>query len=792
MERFVDNNLRISVRNLVEFILRSGDIDNRIAGSFDNNAMVDGGKLHRKIQKSMPSEYRAEVPLKHFKEYERFSITIEGRADGIMRRVNPQEDECEYLIDEIKTTYTELIYIKEMNNIHRAQVLCYAYMFCCNEGIDEIDIQITYANLDTESTVRYKERVSFEYLTDWFDEVMDKYYTFANYLYISRINRKESIDGLEFPFEYRKGQRSMAVTVYKAIESKRNLFVQAPTGIGKTMSTIFPAVKAVGEKHGDRIFYLTAKTITRTVAEESFRILREHGLSFSTITLTAKDKMCICDETNCNPEYCERAKGHYDRVNEAILDVITTESDINRETVSKYAEKHKVCPFELGLDISNWVDGIICDYNYVFDPKVYLKRYFADGVQGDYIFLVDEAHNLVERAREMYSADLCKEDILAVKKIIEEKDEKLAKRLEKINKIMLAYKRECNGYAIIDTPGTVMVDLTWVKGRMEKLLDAHKEFDNRDIVLQFYFDIGSFIDIFDRVDENYEIYTHLGVDGKFRIKLLCVNPSYNLEECMMKGNSTIMFSATLLPINYYKELLTGKLDDDAIYIESPFEQKNRFLFMTNDISSKYTRRGKNEYQKITDVIKSMGEANTGNYIVFFPSYKLMMDVYGVCIESSLDKTFDFELQSNNMNENEREEFLLSFGKKRDRTYIAFCVLGGIFSEGIDLTAEKLIGTLVVGTGLPMVCDEREIIKNYFDKNGENGFDFSYRFPGMNKVLQASGRVIRTANDVGVIGLIDERFEDSRYKNLFPREWNDCKVMRGNDVKKRLKDFWNSV
>ena len=437
--------IRISVRNLVEFVLRSGDIDNRCSGNAQKDAMLAGGRIHRKIQKRMGAGYRAEVPLKHEVQDEEQEITllVEGRADGIFAENGIP------VIDEIKGMYTDISRLEEPIEVHLAQAMCYGYFYCCDKDLDGIRLQMTYCNLETEEIKRFQTDRSREELETWFSGVVHEYFKWARYLYHHELIRDASIGHLEFPFPYRAGQRDLVVSVYRTVSRKKRLFIQAPTGIGKTLSTVFPAVRAIGEGKGDKLFYLTAKTVTRTVAEEAFRILRDHGLIFTSVTITAKEKLCPMDECECNPDACPYAKGHFDRVNEAVFDILHLEQEMTREKILQYAEKYRVCPFEYCLDISSWTDGIICDYNYVFDPNVRLKRYFADGQKGDYLFLVDEAHNLVSRAREMYSAELKKEDLLTVKRLVKQKAPRLEKNLEKCSQVMLGMKRECETWQLL-------------------------------------------------------------------------------------------------------------------------------------------------------------------------------------------------------------------------------------------------------------------------------------------------------------------------------------------------------
>ncbi len=797
METFKDGKLKISVRNLVEFVLRSGDIDNRQVAGGDKDAMQEGTRLHKKIQGKMGGNYHAEVPLRMEFPFDNYTIVVDGRADGIIDRIETEGDEIvskSATIDEIKCVYRELLFIEEPVFVHKAQAMCYGYIYGTQNNMETVGIQLTYVNIDTEEVKRFDEEFTLDYLGKWFNEIIQEYAKWAEYMYVNQNLMRLTAKELEFPYEYRAGQRDVAVSVYKAIDRGVPLYIQAPTGVGKTISTVFPAVKAMGEDKAEKIFYLTAKTIAGTVAVEAYRTLRRSGLHFKTICLTAKEKMCVMEEVNCNPVYCDRAKGHYDRINDAVYDIITHESDITREVIQEYAAKHNVCPFEMSLDISNWVDGIICDYNYAFDPKASLKRYFSEGGNGRYIFLVDEAHNLIDRAREMYSAELCKEKVLEVKRIMSKKDKKTANALEHINKIMLGYKRQCEDreYMILPELPELEFQLQRFNILMEKYLQKHKEFENRDIVLDFFFETISYMEISSVVDKCYEIYCRIDEEGSFKIHLACINPSGNLKYYMKKAVSTIFFSATLLPINYYKELLSGNKDDYAMYIDSPFDQRNRLMVIGSDVTSKYTRRNQSEYEKVAEYIYAIVSAKKGNYMVFFPSYSLLRAVYDVALTQTRYARLDIICQKNMMTEAEREEFLRQFEQTGDKSMVAWCVMGGIFSEGIDLTDDKLIGTIIVGTGLPQVCVEREIILNYFKDQGLNGFDYSYRFPGMNKVQQAAGRVIRTHTDTGVIALLDERFVSREYKNLFPREWSDIETVRLGNVSERVEAFWSSM
>ena len=781
--------VRISVRNLVEFILRSGDLDNSRGSSGDKGAMLKGGRLHRKIQRSMKGNYQAEVSLKRESEYEDVIIQVEGRADGIFT------EDGEFWIDEIKGTYGNLQAMEAPVPVHRAQAMCYGWIYGEKEGLSQIGIQMTYSHLDTEDTRRFREIFSMEELKNWYQKLLDDYHKWISCSLSWKKERNASMKDLQFPFPYREGQREIVSGVYHTVSSKKTLFVQAPTGVGKTMSAIFPSVRAIGEGKGETLFYLTAKTITGTVAWEAFHTLRENGLKFKVTAITAKEKLCFLDSPECTPEKCPYAKGHFDRVNDAVYELWTTEEVYSREVIRAHAEKWQVCPFEMCLDLSVWVDGVICDYNYAFDPNVHLKRFFGENISGDYIFLIDEAHNLVERGREMYSAEISRQTLFTLRKKIRKHFPKLARALDKASRQMLELEEDLkasqNPYQVLSNPGVLPVTFLTISGELEEILEEKNlEEELRKEILEFYFVVRDFLNVSELVDENYVVYTECFGENDFRLRLFCVNPAANLSEYLKKGRSAVFFSATLFPMLYYRELLTTETDAYGIYVQSPFSAKNRRILIGSYVSSRYTRRNHTEYRKIAEYISRCVWQRQGNYMVFFPSYRLMEDVYQVYEEEFSVDWVRCIRQNSDMTEREREEFLEEF-QSREGTLVGFCVLGGIFSEGVDLTGESLIGAIIVGTGLPQIGSEREILKEYYDRKKQSGFDYAYRYPGMNKVLQAAGRVIRTKEDRGVILLLDDRFLGRDYGEIFPREWKDRSSCRLNTVEEAVSRFWRS-
>lgn len=799
------HSIKLSVRNLVEFIMRSGDLSTSQTGLKDPDAMQEGTRIHQKLQRRMGKNYRPEVTLSGEIPVSRdgieFSITLEGRADGIF------SDETGEVIDEIKGVYRDIRNMQEAVPVHRAQALCYAYIYASQNHLEAMGLRMTYCHIPTENVRYFAEHLSFQEISDQFNEILQEYVKWAAWQIKWQEDRNASLKELEFPFPYREGQSKLVRGVYQSILRKKRLYIEAPTGVGKTISTVFPAVKSIGEGLTEKLFYLTAKTITRTVAENTFLLLEKNGAMLKCITLTAKEKICILEKPACNPITCERAKGHFDRINDAVFDVLTHETVITRDTVLEYAGRHMVCPFEMSLDISTWCDAIIGDYNYVFDPIASLKRFFAVGKENDFVFLIDEAHNLVDRAREMYSATLVKEDFIAMKKLAKPSSRKAANALEACNRILLALKRECDTlkkYHAIEIEDFIL--------RLMRLCTILEEFFQEDEhnadylppmppaqkeqLLNFYFEAREFQNIYELLDNHYVIYSDFSDDGDFRLHLQCMDPSVNLDNCLKKGRCSVFFSATLLPIHYYREQLAGREEDYAIYAPSPFSPEKRLLMVGRDVSTKYTRRSPAMYEKIAQYIISFAQGRLGNYLVFFPSYRIMEEIRQYLLErdfildeETLPGHMTLYSQATAMTEEAREEFLSHFQDTPEYTSIGLCVMGGIFSEGIDLKGSRLIGTVIVGTGLPMVCTINELFKEYFDKTNGKGFLYAYQYPGMNKVMQAAGRVIRTTEDIGAVLLLDDRFLLDSYQSLFPREWFPYDVVSLKAMPEYLARFW---
>ena len=776
--------VKLPIRQLVELIMRCGDIDSRYVSK---DRMLEGAKAHRLLQKSnceIYEDYRSEVQLSASYALDGLEYTLEGRADGIFCR------DGGYVIDEIKTTLLPLDLIQENYNVaHWAQAKCYAYISATQNDLTEIAVQITYFNLETNEAKQFLKLFTTGELEEFLSGLIAKYSVWAAFSSAWEKERTRSIKTLQFPFPtYRKGQRELAVDVYRTIVQGKKLFAQAPTGTGKTISVLFPAVKAMGEEKTSKIFYLTAKTITRQVAEEAFEKMRRQGLKMKTLTLTAKEKICFCEKPVCNPEHCSYAKGHYDRINDAILETLHENDDLSRPVIERYAQKHRVCPFELALDVSLWADCIICDYNYAFDPRAYLRRFFADS-PGDYVFLIDEAHNLVDRAREMFSAELSKTDFSAVKKAYKGRNKALDKALNSINKALIESRKQCTEqgyYTSPEQPRDLIKLINKYISVCELMLKENRELGEDNDFLQLYFEVLGFQQICEFYDERYITFAETQRD-EVTIKLFCLDPSFLLGEALKRSGSAILFSATLSPLEYFRNILGGGDEDRLLALASPYDKQSLCVLTADNVSTKYNDR---EYsrQTICRLIASFVSGKTGNYIVYFPSYKYMNEVFQDFTE--LNPGIKAVGQKTALSEEEREEFLASFQENPAETYVAFCVLGGIFSEGIDLKGSRLIGAVIVSVGLPQLSVQQNIIKDYFTGKNGRGFEYAYIYPGMIKVLQAAGRVIRSESDSGAVLLIDERYRQRTYAQLLPGHWQPIRNARdGGSVEKVLRDFW---
>ena len=789
MEQQQALSLTLPVRQLVEFLLRRGSIDNRFTG-FDR--ANEGARLHRKLQRAATAEhpdYKAEVFLCYHTVAAQVDYTIEGRADGIFTAPDGVTT-----VDEIKTTALPSASITgEQSPEHWAQGQVYAYIYATQNDLAAVRVQLTYYQIDEELTLRFSHDYTRQQLEEIVTGLLEQYAPWAQRAARWKARRTGSLAAMRFPFaDYRPGQKAMLSAVYQTCAQGGQLLCQAPTGIGKTISVLFPALKAMGD--GGPVFYLTARGTTRAAAENAIAALHEAnpGLTLRSITLTAKDKICLTESHECTPEACPYANGYFDRIKEALWETLDADT-LTAQTLTDAARKHTVCPFEMGLDLSLWCDVIIGDYNYLFDPVVSLKRFFESA--GDYLFLIDEAHNLPDRARDMHTESLLKSEFTSVKKLLGKGKSRLKTAIQKVNNALLEWRHGCEeegGSAKTLIRPNRDEELDRILNRLCELLEAwldeHRTPDETHAaLLQLYFDVRAWLRVAETFDDHFVLQaTAFGSD--VRLTQLCLDPSAFLQQNFALGRAAVLFSATLAPPSYYKDLC-GLPDARAVALKSPFPQENFALYCACNVSTRYRDR-EAACTQIADYLAEMTGARTGNYIAFFPSYQYLDKVRAVFEEKY--PNIPVLVQQTALDEAGREEFLARFAPDPDETLLAFAVLGGVFGEGVDLAGSRLIGAAVVGPGLPQVGARQEQLRDYFERTRGSGFDYAYRYPGMNKVLQAAGRVIRTPQDRGVVLLIDDRFSMWDYRRLMPPHWShftpvyDCNVLRTD-----LEKFWQT-
>lgn len=773
--------LVLSVHQLVDFLLRTGDIDSRV---FNRSSMNEGTLLHALYQAKQGDNYISEYPLSTEAVVGEIKVKIQGRADGIIIHKN------KYTIDEIKTTVLDLKEFKDANlDWHLGQAKVYAYMFSKEKGLDFCDVKLTYIRQGKESEkliVNYS--FSFSQLEDCFYSLINEYLSFYNIVFRKLEERNESIKYLEFPFEkYREGQRELAKYSYSIGKNGGKLFVEAPTGIGKTMSTLYPFIKSLQEDEKAKIFYLTAKNSGKINAHLAVKILRAQGLKINDILLTAKDKICFCKDKACNPDECPFAIGYYNKIKDIIKEALLNFEDFDYETLIDIAKTYNVCPFELELDLSLFADIIICDYNYIFDPISYLKRYF-DEDSSHTLLLVDEAHNLVDRSKEMYSASL---DLFLFKKA---SDSLKGIQSKKIKLALAKIKKMFEKYQNLEKGEHLFLDINYDDFKIiDKFINVYQEeIKNKDNQItkdltNLYIECNKFKRISELMDDNFIHYINVEDDNVY-IKIACLNASKFLHDVTKRIKGSIFFSATLSPIEYYIDTLGGDKDKDpTLILSSPFPKENLKIIVAPKISVRYKYREKS-YDDLVKYIEVFVKQKVGNYFIYLPSYEYKEKIASLL---NLGEDIIIHYQEKDMNDLQKELFLDNFKPNPNKTHVGILVIGGAFSEGIDLVNDRLIGTMIVGIGLGKINFESDKIAELFNSKGLNGFDYAYLYPGMNKVMQAVGRLIRSETDRGVAVLVEDRYLRKEYRSLFKKEWEDYEVVVSNDdFKNAVKKFYS--
>jgi len=769
----------LPVRQLVEFVLRSGDITTAFVAA---SRAVAGTRGHQKVQKARPANYQSEVTLSYSCAAGGVNFRLQGRIDGIYR-----EDDGP-VVDEIKTTQQPLAALSGENPLHWGQAMVYAHILAAQEGHPRMGVQLTYLQLDTSEVRELRRSFSAAELADFFSGLLTDYAAWAVRLADWRTRRDAAILAAPFPFAgYREGQRRLAVQAWHAFERGERLFALAPTGIGKTAATLYPALKALAHGLAEKAFYLTAKTTGRASAEQALHRMRERGMACRSLTLTAKEKICFNGVVDCNPDACPWAAGFFDRLRGA-LEAGMAHQALDRARVEELARDYAVCPFELSLELSLYVDCVICDYNYAFDPRVFLRRFFQEN-PNPWLFLVDEAHNLVDRGREMYSATLSKQDVLDVRRAIKDTLPGVYKALGAVNRELLDWRKRCdesaNGAVVQQqAPETLCKALRTFNTRAEEWLARNRPAPFRADLITLFFAGVHVLRIAEVYGDDYVTYAEKqGRD--LGLKLFCLDPARLLNEAFERAKGAVVFSATLHPLAFYRRMLGGRESDPLLALDSPFPRERFGLLVHGGVPTTWKRRGES-YADVARAVEVAVRAAGGNTFVYFPSYQYLEDV---AAQLELPEA-ELIIQSRGMSEEEREACLERFRQPGGPPVVGLGVMGGVFAEGIDLVGDRLVCAVVVGVGLPQVCLERELLRTFYDERDGSGFISAYQLPGFNRVLQAAGRVIRTADDRGAVLLLDERFLRRDYRELFPAHWSHARTARNLDAATGfLQRFW---
>ncbi len=829
--------LRTSVRRLVEFLLREGDIDAEGDWRGGVEAMQAGSSIHRMLQATGGDAYQAEVSLAgsiyfpggSFSPHaarldirenavsgqEGFFLRIEGRADGII-----DDGTHPLVIDEIKGVRRDVSGIDEPAAVHEAQALCYAYLYLrgkrgpsavATSFGEQVIVRLTYASMTTGEVRQLEHAYRAPDIEDRFFSLLGAAQRWAAWRIDHDERRERTLSALAFPLTPRNGQRELMDAVTTAIHEGRRLYAQAPTGSGKTIATLYPALKALGSGEVSRICFLTAKTMTRRAALECLGLLRQQDFAANVLAVTARDKICpLRDKAHgtdvrsrplaslCNPIECPLARGHYDAVNDALYEAIATAGVLDARHVREVAARHHVCPYELQRDIARWSDVIVCDYHYAFAPSASLLGLADEPGGGDTVFLVDEAHNLAERMRDMYSAELVVSDLKELERLLRARNA-LGGLAQSVRAAVSAFptwdkalpadarqgsggRGRRTGYQVVHVSDAFADSLTVLAEGMDALLEQFTEApDGRAIELflalrDTSLKIRAFLGALQRSEAGYVTFLGRTENGGRRLKVFCVDPSHDLGERLEQARAAVFFSGTLLPLDYHRKMLAAQDDDASLYVESAFDHHRQRVLVGSDVSARFSRRGPELYARIASYLKALVHAQPGNYLAFLPSYA-MLDEVERAMEPLAGGATAVVRQHPGMREAERERFVARFRetRPRDTSLIGLCVLGGIFGESIDLPGDALVGVVVVGTGMPRSSAEREVIRDYYDAKRGKGFAYAYTYPGLVKVLQAAGRLIRTEEDHGVVLLLDDRFLEDELREAFPKEWTGVRT-----------------
>ncbi len=795
--------VELSVEELCMSALLGGSIDSRGAHRLFYERARDHTRASEKLHLSFGMRYYDRVELSNTARLDEVYFTVSGYADGVLC-----SDEG-YTLDEVRVGSLDKFFSGAEESYHDLRAICYSYFLASLKGVDAVTTRQVFFDTERGEIDTLEVESNIAELRESYRRMLEKLLWRAKVMRERARERLPRAASAPFPYKtLRESQGEMIKECYRDIKHGNRLFCQAPTGIGKTVSTLYPSTKCLGEGVADKIFYLTSKQSIRREALAAMEKMKSAGVCLRTCVISSRESMCKNAaarlrggrlSSSCTPELCPYAKSYYDRSSSAIRELISSGDSYDSKKISEVAQKYRVCPYELSLDLSELCDVIICDYNYVFSPTVYLKRYF-DGERAEkYIFLVDEAHNIPDRAREMFSSRLRRGEFEQLISMLDEKDA-LAGAAVSVVSCFDSLGRLCDddthysdggervGYNVSrQLPEKLSESLDIFSKKNDNWLKHNPDHKAFLYCEELGFKIYEYKKIAERFDKGYLTFiTKEG--GDISLLLYCLDPSGELERALDRAVASVLFSATLTPTEYFADILGGGKRTVSVSFKSPFPSENLCVAIADKISTRYEDR-EGSYKKISSCIAATVSARVGNYMVFFPSYSYMSEVKKI-FEAKYPRVTVIG-QKKNMSIAEKEEFIASF-KDDGRTRVAFCVLGGSFSEGIDLPGERLIGVICVGVGLPSLSNENNIIRDYYEEKSGSGFDYAYTYPGMNSILQAVGRVIRTESDRGIAVLIDDRYAEPKYRMLFPEEWRGAKYAgNAQSLAEIARIFWKN-
>ena len=744
----------IGVRGMCEFTAKAGDLDLRFTPS---PTALEGIAGHRTVAARRSADYQTEVALSGtFHE-----LTVRGRADGYDPTLNQ--------LEEVKTYRGDLDAMPDNHRqLHWAQAKVYGWLLCQQLDLTEITLALVYFNVVSEQETLIRERHTAEQLHAFFNQQCGIFLDWARQEIAHVQGRNAQLTALKFPHaDFRTGQRVLAESVYKAVSTGRCLMAQAPTGIGKTIGTVFPMLKAMPGQKLDKVFFLTAKTPGRKLALDALGVLGESApqLKLRVLELVARDKACEYPTNACNGDSCPLAKGFYNRLPAARREA-TQQGWLDRAGLREVALRHQICPYYLSQEMARWCDVVIADYNYYFDLNALLFG-LCQFHQWQVAVLVDEAHNMVERARQMYSASLDQYNLDLLRKTA---PDPLKKPLNRLNRDWNAlHKDQVAPYqAYPETPGKFIASLNLCVAAFGDYFNDHPQAANGELQ-GFYFEAIQFGRIAELFDEHFLFDISKREPGSkralSRLTLRNVVPAGFVRPRLTAARSTVLFSATLNPRHFYRDLL-GLPDTTAwVDVDSPFQRSQLQVQIASHVSTRFNHR-QASLAPIVELLAGQFQARPGNYLAFFSSFDYLQQVAQLLVDTH--PLIPMWQQSRGMAEADRQGFLERFTP--DSQGIGFAVLGGAFGEGIDLPGARLIGAFIATLGLAQVNPVNEQLKQRMGLLFGAGYDYTYLYPGMQKVVQAAGRVIRGTEDRGVVVLIDDRFAEPRIQQLLPAWW----------------------